>query len=74
MANDIGWGEGVINIIGWGADGQINGQEVTNIVTEFFDFLMTENGYFLVEETTINTGGFGSVYDYSWSGETLLER
>ena len=74
MANDIGWGQAVLNTISWGADGQINGLEVTNILTEDSAFLFTENNNILVTETTFNTGGFGSAYDYSWGGETLLER
>lgn len=74
MANNIGWGEGVLNNISWGADGQINGLEVTNILTESSLFMATENDNLLVTETTFNAGGFGSAYDNSWSGETLLER
>lgn len=74
MANNIGWGESVLNTISWGADGLINGQEVTNILTENVAFLFTENSNILVTETTFNAGGFGSAYDNSWAGETLLER
>ena len=74
MANNIGWGEGVLNTISWGADGQINGLEVTNILTESSLFMSTENDNLLVTETTFNAGGFGSAYDNSWAGETLLER
>lgn len=32
MAND--WGQGVLNTVGWGLDGTMNGQEVTNLLTE----------------------------------------
>lgn len=74
MANSIGWGEGVLNTISWGADGQINGLEVTNLLAENGAFLFTENNNILVTETTFNAGGFGSAYDNSWAGETLLER
>jgi hypothetical protein len=74
MANSIDWGEGVLNTISWGADGQINGLEVTNILAENGAFLFTENDNLLVTETTFDAGGFGSIYDNSWSGETLLER
>jgi len=74
MANSIGWGEAVLNTISWGADGQINGLEVTNILAENGAFLFTENSNILVTETTFDAGGFGSAYDYSWAGETLLER
>lgn len=74
MANSIGWGEAVLNTISWGADGQINGLEVTNILAEDGAFLFTENSNILVTETTFDAGGFGSAYDYSWAGETLLER
>ena len=74
MANSIDWGEGVLNNISWGADGQINGLEVTNILTESSLFMATENDNLLVTETTFNAGGFGSIYDNSWAGETLLER
>lgn len=74
MANSIDWGEGVLNTISWGADGQINGLEVTNILAEDGAFLFTENDNILVTETTFDAGGFGSAYDNSWAGETLLER
>ena len=74
MSNSINWGEGVLNVISWGADGQINGQEVTNLLTESNGFLATEVEDLLVTETTFNAGGFGSAYDFSWGGETLLER
>ena len=74
MANSIDWGEGVLNTISWGADGQINGLEVTNLLAENGSFMSTENDNLLVTETTFNAGGFGSAYDNSWSGETLLER
>jgi len=74
MANSIGWGEAVLNTISWGADGQINGLEVTNILAEDGAFLFTENDNILVTETTFDAGGFGSAYDNSWAGETLLER
>ena len=74
MANSNGWGQGVLNTIGWGADGQINGLEVTNILTESSLFMAAEDDSLLVTETTFNAGGFGSAYDNSWSGETLLER
>lgn len=74
MANSIDWGEGVLNIISWGADGQISGLEVTNLLSEANSFLVTESEDLLVTETTFNAGGFGSSYDFSWAGETLLER
>jgi hypothetical protein len=72
--NQIGWGQAVLNNISWGADGQQGGQEVTNLLAENGSFLATENDILLITETTINTGGFGSIYDFSWAGETLLER
>lgn len=74
MANSIDWGEGVLNVISWGADGQIGGLEVTNLLAESGAFLFTESNDILVTETTFNAGGFGSAYDFSWAGETLLER
>jgi hypothetical protein len=74
MANSIDWGEGVLNVISWGADGQINGLEVTNLLAENGAFLFTESDDILVTETTFNAGGFGAAYDFSWGGETLLER
>jgi hypothetical protein len=74
MANSIDWGEGVLNVISWGADGQINGLEVTNLLAENGAFLFTESDDILVTETTFNAGGFGAAYDFSWAGETLLER
>lgn len=74
MSNNIGWGKAVLNVISWGADGQINGQEVTNLLAENNAFLSTEGNDLLVKEATFNAGGFGSAYDFSWAGETLLER
>lgn len=74
MANSIDWGEGVLNVISWGADGQIAGLEVTNLLAENGAFLFTESDDILVTETTFNAGGFGAAYDFSWGGETLLER
>lgn len=74
MANSNGWGEGVLNVISWGADGQIGGLEVTNLLAENGAFLFTESDSLLVTETTFDAGGFGSAYDNSWAGETLLER
>jgi hypothetical protein len=74
MANDIGWGQGVLNTIGWGADGSSGGLETTNLLAENSDFLVTQNSDFLIDETLFNSGGFGAVYDVSYSGETLLER
>jgi hypothetical protein len=74
MANTIGWGQAVLNLIGWGADGSRNALETTNLISENSDFFITQSGDFLIDETLFNSGGFGAVYDVSYSGETLLER
>jgi hypothetical protein len=74
MANTIGWGQGVLNTISWGADGSRGGLETTNLLAENSDFFITQSGDFLIDETLFNSGGFGAVYDVSYSGETLLER
>ena len=74
MANTIGWGQGVLNTISWGADGSRGGLETTNLISENSDFFVTQSGDFLIDETLFNSGGFGAVYDVSSSGETLLER
>jgi hypothetical protein len=74
MANKIGWGEAVLNLIGWGADGSRSGLETTNLIAENSDFFITQSGDFLIDETLFNSGGFGAIYDASYSGETLLER
>jgi hypothetical protein len=74
MANTIGWGQGVLNTISWGADGSSGGLETTNLLAENSDFFVTEAEDFLIDETLFNSGGFGAVYDASYSGETLLER
>ena len=74
MANKIGWGQGVLNIIGWGADGGRGGLETTNLLAENSDFFVTQSGDFLIDETLFNSGGFAAVYDVSYSSETLLER
>jgi hypothetical protein len=69
------WGKAVLNIVHWGADAQQNGQEATNLLTENNNFLITEtNEDFLIEEQTIYEGGVNAMYDYSWSGQTLLSR
>jgi hypothetical protein len=72
--NTIGWGQAVLNIINWGADGSRGGLETTNLLAENSDFFVTQSGDFLIDETLFNSGGFGAVYDVSYSGETLLER
>jgi hypothetical protein len=74
MANTIGWGQAVLNLIGWGADGSRNALETTNLISENSDFFITQSGDFLIDETLFNSGGFGAIYDVSDSGETLLER
>ena len=74
VRNVIGWGQGVLNLIGWGASGQQGGQETINIITESGDFLLTESNNYLISELLLFLGGFGSIYSQSWSGETLLER
>jgi hypothetical protein len=74
MANTIGWGQGVLNTISWGADGSRGGLETTNLISENSDFFITQSGDFLIDETLFNSGGFGAIYDASYSGETLLER
>jgi hypothetical protein len=74
MANTIGWGQAVLNLIGWGADGSRNALETTNLISENSDFFITQSGDFLIDETLFNSGGFGAIYDVSYSGETLLER
>lgn len=74
MANKIGWGQGVLNTIGWGSDGSSGGLETTNLLAEDSDFFVTEAEDFLIDETLINSGGFGAIYDASYSSETLLER
>jgi hypothetical protein len=74
MANTIGWGQGVLNTISWGADGSSVGLETTNLLAENSDFFVTEAEDFLIDETLFNSGGFGAIYDASYSGETLLER
>jgi len=74
MANEIGWGQGVLNTIGWGADGSSGGLETTNLLAENSDFFVTEISDFLIDETLFNSGAFGAVYDVSDAGETLLER
>lgn len=72
--NTIGWGQAVLNIINWGADGSRNGLETTNLIAENADFFITQSGDFLIDETLFNSGGFGAIYDISYAGETLLER
>lgn len=74
MSNTIGWGQAVLNLIGWGADGSRGGLETTNILSEANDFYVTETSDFLIDETLFNSGGFAAVYDVTDAGETLLER
>lgn len=68
------WGECVLNNISFGADGQRNGGETTNILSEQGVFMIAENDDLLITETLTTSSGFGSIYDKSYNGETLLER
>ena len=72
MANDIGWGAAVSNLIGWGkasedGDNFIDEIAVNLLETEADDFLLTET------PTSVDNG-WGEAYDYSYWGDTVPER
>lgn len=72
MANDIGWGAAVSNLIGWGkaseeGDNFIDEAALNLIETEADDFLLTE-------ATAFVDNGWGEMYDYSYWGDTIPER
>ena len=68
------WGECVLNNIEFGADGQRVGGETTNLLSESNAFLIAENDKLIITETLTASSGWGSVYDKSYNGKTLLER
>jgi len=72
MANDIGWGAAVSNLIGWGkasedGDNLINETTLYLLETEADDFLLTES-------PSSADNGWGESYDYSYWGDTIPER
>ena len=72
MANSIGWGAAVSNLIGYGKsneDGDNFKDEASTVLfeTEADEFLITQSA-------SIDIGGFGEVYDTTWWGETIDER
>ena len=72
MANTIGWGAAVSNLIGWGkasedGDNFIDEIAVNLLETEADDFLLTET------PTSVDNG-WGESYDYSYWGDTIPER
>lgn len=72
MANTIGWGAAVSNLIGWGkasedGDNFIDEIALNLLETEADDFLVTE------APTSVDNG-WGEMYDYSYWGDTIPER
>jgi hypothetical protein len=72
MANEIGWGAAVSNLIGWGKaseDGDNFINEATTVLLE------TESNEFLLTESPLTAdNGWGEGYDYSYWGDTIPER
>ena len=64
MANTISWGKSVENLL------QTN--PVKLIETESNQFILLENGYLLIDETSIGDyNGFGKVYDNTNWGDPI---
>jgi len=64
MANTISWGKSVENLL------QTN--PVKLIETESNQFVLLENGYLLIDETSIGEyNGFGKVYDNTNWGDPI---
>jgi len=72
MPNEIGWGNAVSNLIGWGKPSE-DGDNLINESTT--DLLETESDEFLLSEvTSVDIAGWGEAYDYSYWGDTVPER
>lgn len=64
MANTISWGKSVENLL------QTN--PVKLIETESNQFVLLENGYLLIDETSIGDyNGFGKIYDNTNWGDPI---
>lgn len=64
MANTISWGKSVENLL------QTN--PVKLIETESNQFVLLENGYLLIDETSIGEyNGFGKIYDNTNWGDPI---
>lgn len=72
MANEIGWGSAVSNLIGWGKASE----DGDNLINEnASDLLETEADAFLLTEiSSVDVKGWGESYDYSYWGDTVPER
>lgn len=71
MANEIGWGMAVNNLIGWGKANE----EGYNLLTESNLFFTDEqSNNMLTESRSEAWNGWGEIYDYSWWGDTMDER
>jgi len=72
MPNEIGWGNAVSNLIGWGKASE-DGDNFINEATT--DLLETEVDQFLLTEVpSFADNGWGEAYDYSYWGDTVPER
>lgn len=72
MANSIGWGAAVSNLIGYGKANE----EGDNFKDESSTFLLeTESDEFLLTQSaSVDLAGWGEVYDTTWWGDTIDER
>ena len=72
MANTIGWGAAVSNLIGWGKASEDGDNFIDEIA---LNLLETESDEFLVSEAaSVDVAGWGEMYDYSYWGDTIPER
>jgi hypothetical protein len=72
MANEIGWGAAVSNLIGWGKPSEDGDNLINENAT---DLLESEADEFLLSEaSSVNIAGWGEMYDYSYWGDTIPER
>lgn len=72
MANEIGWGAAVSNLIGWGKASEDGFNIIDEASTVLFE---TESNDFIVTESNSSfLNGYGEAYDYSYWGDTIPER
>lgn len=72
MANEIGWGAAVSNLIGWGKSDENGDNFIDEEATVLFETEMNE--FLLTEASSTVDNGWGEMYDYSYWGDTIPER
>jgi hypothetical protein len=72
MPNEIGWGAAVSNLIGWGKASEDGDNFIDESALELFETEINE--FLLTQSPTFADNGWGEMYDYSYWGDTILER